>query len=447
MQASLPPWPTDHSVRVDRVLVSPNKLFELVQGSKLLKQNLIFFIGTTATASINYLFYPVMGRLLPPNEFGEVQVVLALSMQIAAIFSIVRLIVVREVANADAETSVALTNRIQHFMIQASIAVAAVGLAASPFLARSLQYRSVVPMLLLVVILVLAIIRSPIDGFLRGRQLFTQSAIADLTASVLKLVLAAMLAFIGLSVHGVLTAVIFAMAGSYVFELICARRAGLRKTANKAKEHLSLPVIKFAVRSLASVGLASMAITILIGLDTVMAKRFFDPETAGLYSGISIISNILFYATISVTGVLFSTVKRRQSQAANRRILFISLALLGVVGSVGMVIFAIWPDFIIKLLLGERYLPLAHVLPYAGGSMLALSCTNLLIMYCIALDVKRVGLVSLLGTSIVVICVIVNHGSIEKLAASFCIGNLLMLIICLVWMVSRHRRQERQVPA
>lgn len=422
--------------------MKPRQLIGIVQGSKLLKQNLIFFIGTTTTAGINYLFYPVLGRMLQPNEFGEVQVVLALSVQIVAIFSIVRLIVVREVANADEEAAVVLTNRIRHFMFQASMVIAAVGLVAAPFLARSLQYRSVVPMLLLVVMVVIAIMRSPIDGFLRGRQLFAQSAIADFAAAALKLVFAASLAFIGLSVHGVLVGVIMAMIGSYLFELLSARRAGLHSSTKESKEKLSLPILKFAVRSLASVGLASMAITILVGLDTVMAKRFFSPETAGLYSGISIISNILFYATISVTGVLFSTVKRRQSGDANRRVLFISLALLGLAGSVGMVVFALWPDFIIKILLGDRYLPLAHVLPYAGGAMLSLSATNLLIMYCIALDVKGVGLVSLLGTAIVVICVLLNHGTIEKLAMSFCLGNLLMLIISLVWMVLKHRQQR-----
>jgi O-antigen/teichoic acid export membrane protein len=185
-----------------------------------------------------------------------------------------------------------------------------------------------------------------------------------------------------------------------------------------------------------------MSITILVGLDTVMAKRFFSPDVAGLYSGISIISNILFYATISVTGVLFSSVKRRQAATANRRILAISIALLLAVGVVGMIVFAVWPEFIISLLLGERYLPLAHILPYAGAAMLALSFTNLLMMYSIALDTKGVGIVSGIGTAIVIVTILISHKTIESLAVSFCIGNLLMLIICLVWMVFKHKQAK-----
>lgn len=414
-------------------------LVEKVKTNKLLRQNLVFFLGTMAAAGTNYLFYPVVGRMLQPKEFGEVQVVLALSMQIVAVFSIVRLIVVREVANASKEQAIALTNRIQHFMWQASLVIGVVGVAAAPFLARSLQYTSPLPMVLLIAMVVLAIMRSPIDGFLRGRQLFTQSGIADFSTAALKLIFAAALAAVGLKVVGVLFGVLLSMIGSFMFEIVVARRAGLHKITNKDKERLSVPILKFALKSLASIGLASMSITVLVGLDTVMAKRFFTPDVAGLYSGISIISNILFYATISVTGVLFSSVKRRQDDAANLRVLYLSVGLLVLAGTVGITLFAVWPDFIITLLLGERYLPLAHVLPYAGGAMLALSFTNLLMMYCIALDKKGVGLVSFAGTAVVVISVLLFHSSIETLAVSFCIGNLLMLIICAVWMVFKRK--------
>ncbi len=393
-----------------------------------------------AGAALNYLFYPVVGRILEPKEFGEVQVVVALSVQSAAVFSIVRLIVVREVANADTDTAIALTHRVQSYMRQISVVLAVAGLVAAPFLAQALQYRSIVPMILLVALVVLGVIRAPIDGFLRGRQLFGQSALADFSNAALKLVLAATLALVGFGVGGALTGVILASLGSYIFEVYAARRVGFHKHHAAAKERLTVPVITFALRSLASIGLASMSITILVGLDTVMAKRFFEPEVAGLYSGISIISNILFYATISVTGVLFSSVKRKQSEAANRRILLFSGGLVAAAGTIGLLAFAVLPDLIIKILLGSRYLPLAHLLPYAGGAMLALSLTNLLMMYCIALDTKGVGLVSFVGTLTVVICVLLSHGTIEKLAVSFCIGNLLMLIISTVWMVTKHSR-------
>ena len=419
-----------------------SRAFTQAKSNKLLKQNIIFFIGTMAAAALNYLFYPVVGRILPPNQFGEVQVVIALSVQAASIFSIVRLIVVREVANADEATAIALTHRVQSYMRQISVILAGIGLLAAPLLAKSLQYRSVTPMILLVALVVLAVIRSPIDGYLRGRQYFSQSALADFANAGFKLILAALFALIGFGVKGVLIGVIVASLASYLFEVFAAYRAGFSRTHSASKERLTVPVIKFALKSLASVGLASMSITILVGMDTVLAKRYFSPDTAGLYSGISIISNILFYATISVTGVLFSSVKRKQSEAANRRILYYSAGLVTLAGVVGLIIFAAVPNLIIKILLGERYLPLAHVLPYAGAAMLALSLTNLLMMYCIALDTKGVGVVSFAGTLVVVICVLISHSSIEKLAVSFCIGNLLMLIIATVWMVTKHSRPQ-----
>jgi O-antigen/teichoic acid export membrane protein len=48
------------------------QLIDRAAGSTFLRHNLIFFTGSTVVSVLNYLYYPVLGRLLPTSDFGSV---------------------------------------------------------------------------------------------------------------------------------------------------------------------------------------------------------------------------------------------------------------------------------------------------------------------------------------------------------------------------------------
>src|SRR5262249_32510346 len=49
--------------------------------SPFLRHNAVYFAGSLLVAFLNYLYYPVLGRLLQPADFGEVQAVISLFLQ------------------------------------------------------------------------------------------------------------------------------------------------------------------------------------------------------------------------------------------------------------------------------------------------------------------------------------------------------------------------------
>jgi O-antigen/teichoic acid export membrane protein len=49
-----------------------------LRSSDFLRQNAILFVGSLAVSVLNYAYYPVLGRLLKVEEFGEVQVLISL---------------------------------------------------------------------------------------------------------------------------------------------------------------------------------------------------------------------------------------------------------------------------------------------------------------------------------------------------------------------------------
>jgi purine-cytosine permease-like protein len=65
--------------------------------SPFLRQNAIFFIGSTVVSFLNYLYYPVLGRLLSPADFGEVQAIISFFLQTGVLLSVLSLVTINVV--------------------------------------------------------------------------------------------------------------------------------------------------------------------------------------------------------------------------------------------------------------------------------------------------------------------------------------------------------------
>ena len=85
------------------------RLLSLVRSSDFLRHNLVFFVGSFAVSVINYLYYPVLGRLLPTTQFGEVQTLVTLFLQANIFLGVITNVAVNIVAN---ERDEHLRNRI-----------------------------------------------------------------------------------------------------------------------------------------------------------------------------------------------------------------------------------------------------------------------------------------------------------------------------------------------
>jgi O-antigen/teichoic acid export membrane protein len=74
------------------------------RSSVFLRHNAIFFIGSVAVGLLNYLYYPVIGRLLSPVAFGEVQTLISLFLQVAIFLMVLGLVTINIVANYKSDT-------------------------------------------------------------------------------------------------------------------------------------------------------------------------------------------------------------------------------------------------------------------------------------------------------------------------------------------------------
>jgi O-antigen/teichoic acid export membrane protein len=170
-------------------------------------------------------------------------------------------------------------------------------------------------------------------------------------------------------------------------------------------------------------------ITFLYTADMVFVKHYFSPELAGFYGGVATIARVVFFVTGSVTAVLIASVKIKESFRNNFRVLLKGLIIISLIGLGATGVFVLFPELVIKLMIGQRYLPYAYLLPKMAIVLFLVSLTNLLMMFFLALRKYFVVWISVAGTLIISLTSVLNHGSLIQIVNNFLTGVILTILL------------------
>ena len=148
-----------------------------------------------------------------------------------------------------------------------------------------------------------------------------------------------------------------------------------------------------------------------------------------MYAAITTIAGIIYFLMAPITGVLITLVGGRQSKRKNQSRLKASLALMLLLGGSALAAMSLFPNIIIKLLMGSKYLVDAHYLPRIGLAMLLLAAANALMMYHIALKRYAYSIASIVIFALMLGLMRANHGTIGAVINNIVFGSFLLLTI------------------
>ncbi len=408
--------------------------------------------GASIVSALNYLFYPILGRMLQASQLGEVQVLISIITQIMFVLSIGRMVILNVLTN---ETSPKVQ---QSFMTEAekalsrtAIVLSIVIIAAIPLLKRFLQINSYAALLLLVPVVLVSSTRISRDAYMRAHSLFKQAVIADIIVSVLRILSAVIFIALGFGTQGALGGLIVGILVSAYYCHKVTAKYGLRLPLYKylLPQHLKDPIntklIRPHIRYAAVVACVGILQALIVVMDSVSAKHFFTPSQAGLYAGISIVGNIVLFITGSINGVLVASVRSTIDHSYNIRKLAVSMGILVFVGSFVAAVFSLAPSFFVTILLGSRYTVYAYLLPKVSLTMLLLSIANLIFSYHIALRDLQIIFAALVSIIIMVTGVALHHQTLDQMVNAILLASTLLLavnIIRTVWWNMRALRRQ-----
>ena len=415
--------------------------FAHMRRSQFLRQNGIFFVGSVAVGALNYLYYPVLGRLLTPGTFGEVQTLVSLFLQLGVFLAVLSMVVVNIVANYTDEQKRNMF--IFEFEKLALVIGGALVIATIVFgqqLKDWLNFESswsFTVLALAVLFSVPLILRS---AYLRGQQRFGMVSLGNILAAGGKLLLSAALAVLGLGTIGAIGGVVLAQILACILVAYWAYRLGLKPLKDERKFRspnfrLLAPELRYGGVVLA----ASLAITLQYSIDIVIIKHYFDAQTAGLYAGVATVARILFFLTASVAQVLLSKIKIKADARQNETILYKSLLLMVATSLPVLLAMALFPAQIVGLLMGQAYTDMAGLLPQLSLSVFVVAILNLLAAYYLALRRYGIAVLTVVGAAFTYLFIMLNHGSPAAVVQSLLLGSAATLVSVGVWKLTERR--------
>ncbi|HSH55623.1 MAG TPA: oligosaccharide flippase family protein [Candidatus Limnocylindrales bacterium] len=409
-----------------------HKLLGALRTNDFLRNNLIFFVGSLAVSFLNYLYYPVLGRVLEPAAFGEVQVLISLFTQMTIFITVLSLISTNVVVNeSDPQKTRHIVGELEKITLYVALGCLALITTASPLLKSALKFESIVPFIIIGLVLVVSVQLGFRGAYLRGKSDFIASSLQGILASLTKIIASILLVLAGFKTAGAIGGLLAAQIIALIYTGYRAKKLGYQKYPAKGKPEWAVlrPQAKYA----GLVFTVSLVTTLLYSADVTIIKYLFSPEVAGQYAGMSTVARIVLFLTGSFAVVLLSSVKVGRPPQENSRLLVRSFIITLVLGGAAALVFVLFPVQVIHLLFGAKYDNFAHLLPLLSMAMLAVSLTNLIANYHIALRHYWVLVFVGLGAVVTAILLVLSHATPDAVVRGLVIGTVTMLLGLLGW--------------
>lgn len=400
-------------------------------GSSFLRHNAIFFLGSVGVGALNYLYYPILGRMLPPHVFGEVQVLVSLFLQLCIFLSVLGMVTVNVSANYEnAQQRNRVIFDLERIALLISLGLLGLSVVFGSPLQEFFKFDDQWPFVVLVLAVVVSVPFTFRGAFVRGQHGFVVASIANLIASAAKILFSMLLVAAGLGAAGAVGGIVVAQLVALVYIAWWARRMGLTRAegvrwTGRPDMALLVPELRYAGMVLVT----SLLITVQFSIDILVVKHYFDAHTAGLYAGIATVARIIFFLTGSISQVLMPMVKLKNTTIHNRQLLTKSFLLLAGTGLPALLLFALLPGEIVGLLMGDVYRQYAHLLPILSVAIFAVAMTNLVVSYYMALRRYFITLVVITGAGVTLLLMILHHSTLQDVIENLLVGSVSMLVL------------------
>ena len=413
-----------------------NKL-KLIHKDQFFKNNFILFCGSMIVAVFNYLYHPILGRIMSIKEFGELQVLLSLLAQMGIISMTFQIITVNIVSNQKmkdgAKEVVLMLQKIALYII---LAISCLIIIFSPYLQIFFHFDSVYPFIILAIIPVIGLLKLFRNAILQGMHNFKELSIIQIIHSSGKLFFSVVLIYFGWSLFGAIFGIIIAQVITLVYattKTMHFSNFNIRKIKidNRIKKELQYGFL---------IAIVILNIIFLYTVDIMIVKHYFSSDISGMYSGVSVIARIIFFITGSITGVLLPSIKIEDKNGNNDKILKKSIFLVLSLGGTTLAIFSLFPEFIINILIGNQYLDYASLLPKLSLLLFLTSLISLLSYYFLAIRDYRLIFISIIGVSIIIFTSFFNHDTPYHIINNFLFGAITILGMLILLFIKNRRK-------
>ena len=266
------------------------------------------------------------------------------------------------------------------------------------------------------------------QGILQGLQRFIPLGITQTLWAFLKFVLGILLVYLGFSVSGALAPFLIANIVVFIISFYF-----LKDLIKIKPEPFKIPnLYKYSTLTL----LALLTYTTSFSIDTILAKHYLTDFLAGIYSSISVLGKIILFAPGGIAIVLFPKASELKEKGLNHFNLFIKALILTIILILPiLLLFKYFPELIVKIIFGEKYLKAIPYLFKYSLAMFFFAVSGLMMNYLLSLGVTRVSYALTLTLIIEIIGITLFHRDINQIVDVVLLLSIFSSIIQIPFLV------------
>jgi len=403
-----------------------------IRQDKFLSNSFIFFAAGFLTSVGNYFFHFLMVRMLSVESYGEIQSLLAVyvifGIPMAAFSTVLIKYTARFRATGQQEKIHSLFSFFTNRMLLAILIFSVFFFAFSGFIADFLNLNSVWPVIVLGLSFIPIFLSLVNRAIIQGLQKFASISIIGLVEMVVKILLAFTLVKVGLEVNGAIGAMALTGFVGYFLTFLPLKFLFGQKGDREPIETKEIMKYYFPVF------FTLLSLTLFYNIDIILVKHFLPAYAAGQYGALALIGHIIFFITGPIVAVMFPMASAAHANNTNPSKIFKKTIIL--VGSLGMIIllsYFLLPGLVIKILVGDKFVPLSGLLGWFGIAMFLYSLIAIFTQYFLSIQKTRVFYFLGFGVTLQAILISVWHQNLKQIIWAMNITMLVTLIPLLIY--------------
>ncbi len=389
------------------------KLFKLTK-TTLFRGSLIILLSTTIGNFFNYLYHFATGRMLSPAEYGLLQSFISLTYFQSILVSSFSNSVIEKIGSTESKNLQGTIKCLEKLSIKLSLIFWLITLIFYPLVKRLLHLDSFGLFLIFSFQALLAFLPSVYGSTLIARLKFVPGAIVSVISTFIKLISAVILLHLSLGVIGGLSSwIIWRMVSILLGGFFVYRYWIKQKKVQLPK--IGSDFFKFSILSL----MVNFFLTSLYSTDIILSRFYLGNRSAGLYAATSNLGKIIFFGASTVMTVAFPLfVKYRNRLVKLRTVFGLAFVFCLIISIGGVVTFHFFPELLIWLLYGNKYLQAGQYLGGFSIFILFLAIFDLLSKFLLALRSKFAAIIPGVAAITQIILIIFNHQNINAIIAN-----------------------------
>lgn len=338
---------------------------------------IVIFAISMLSSGLNYLFQILCGRLLNAADYGQINALFSIINILVVAGSALGLSITKHIAESEKDYGGSVKGIFKQMIWIAPLFIA-VSTAIICLLVGADFYTSFIASISTYATALAFIFYS----VLQGKKQFLKVGVYNIIQPAFKFVCGIALLWIGLSYHSVLYTLSVGALIAMLYGYINAKKEInflLKPESSDIKNVYKYFIFTF---------ISTVCLTIFNNFDVLIIKNFFDETTTGLYSSASLFGKIILYIPVAFVTMMVPMVAESKTTdeaiKTLKKTLFYSIGVSGI-ACAGLFILR---NFIIKLLMGEKFLPATEYILPVCIMMLMLVCVTVFVNFLIVKNDK-----------------------------------------------------------